>query len=376
MEAGQDTDLQFGTINQAFEGEVLNTLRSPVGFASVDAVGRSGGLASCWDPGIFSVDSVIKSQRFLVVSGSAKGLAQKINILNTHAPNDLPGRRTLWDSIVDIKMQLAGFWVILGDFNDVRQPHERVNSRYDPTSSAEFNDFISRAGLLEYNMSGGKFTYISDNSDIKFSKLDRILGRQNLGSFVKKTSRLISRNGGPRSVFRKKRRAKVRIQEEKEIEELRNEAERLEKLAVTGNLTAGEKQLRVETRLKIKKVELARIRDLHQKARIKWLKEGDENTRFFHGVLNINRATSRINGLTIGGVWVTDPIIIKEDIRRWFRKQFAEPMRRRPDFSNLGSQLSPQIKLCPLLLISHWMKYVWRLGAVMETRPRARMVSL
>ncbi|MFS7994259.1 putative Endonuclease/exonuclease/phosphatase superfamily [Helianthus anomalus] len=149
--------------------------RSPVEFASVDAAGRSGGLASCWDPGIFSVDSVIKSQRFLVVSGSAKGLAQKINILNTHAPNDLPGRRTLWDSIVDIKMQLAGFWVILGDFNDVRQPHERVNSRYDPTSSAEFNDFISRAGLLEYNMSGGKFTYISDNSDIKFSKLDRIL---------------------------------------------------------------------------------------------------------------------------------------------------------------------------------------------------------
>ncbi|KAJ0585427.1 putative RNA-directed DNA polymerase [Helianthus annuus] len=102
------------------------------------------------------------------------------------------------------------------------------------------------------------------------------------------------------------------------------------------NLNAEERKLRVSIRVKLKKLESARIKDLHQKSRLNWIKYGDENTKFFHAVVNLNKSRSRINGLNVNGVWVTEPKVIKENIRRWFKKHFNESIRRRPTFSNLG----------------------------------------
>ncbi|KAM0071671.1 putative RNA-directed DNA polymerase [Helianthus debilis subsp. tardiflorus] len=75
---------------------------------------------------------------------------------------------------------------------------------------------------------------------------------------------------------------------------------------------------------------------MQQKARGRRLKFGDENSSFFHKVVSINVAKSRINSLSFNDVAVSDPVLLKENIWRWFRKQFSEPIRRRPDFTNLG----------------------------------------
>ncbi|GJZ22274.1 cytochrome P450 [Tanacetum coccineum] len=50
------------------------------------------------------------------------------------------------------------------------------------------------------------------------------------------------------------------------------------------------------------------LKELGQKAKVRWALEGDENTRFFHGIINNNRNRSIINGLNILGAWVTDPV--------------------------------------------------------------------
>ncbi|KAI3501185.1 hypothetical protein L1887_29047 [Cichorium endivia] len=57
---------------------------------------------------------------------------------------------------------------------------------------------------------------------------------------------------------------------------------------------------------KVKIIELEKFAklDLQQKAKIKWLRDGDENTRYFHGVLKNKCRKSRIHGLTIDGVWM------------------------------------------------------------------------
>lgn len=167
----QETHL--AAIQESFFGRFWGRSRFEV--ASVDAVGRSGGLACLWDPDVFKMEWLIKNQYFLLISGHICRVEENVNIMNIYAPNDQVKRRELWDQIVEIKAQTPGMRVILGDFNDVRTPDERVNSRFDPLAAAFFNNFISNAGLLEYNMSGGRFTYISDNVEIKMSKLDRFL---------------------------------------------------------------------------------------------------------------------------------------------------------------------------------------------------------
>ncbi|GJZ85907.1 RNA-directed DNA polymerase, eukaryota [Tanacetum coccineum] len=83
------------------------------------------------------------------------------------------------------------------------------------------------------------------------------------------------------------------------------------------------------------------IMDLKQKAKIRWALEGDENSRFFHGMINNRRNRSRINGLNIHGEWVSDPVSLKKHIFQYFDKRFKEVNRARPSFTrNLFKQLS------------------------------------
>ncbi|GJV96872.1 RNA-directed DNA polymerase, eukaryota, reverse transcriptase zinc-binding domain protein [Tanacetum coccineum] len=48
--------------------------------------------------------------------------------------------------------------------------------------------------------------------------------------------------------------------------------------------------------------------EIAQKAKIKWAIEGDENVKFFHGMLNKKRNQSNIRGIMVNGTWVDDPV--------------------------------------------------------------------
>ncbi|MFS7973280.1 putative RNA-directed DNA polymerase [Helianthus anomalus] len=373
--------------------------RNQLEMASADAIGRSGGVVSMWDPGVFSAEEILVGPSFVLTSGIIQGIQEIVNILNVYAPNDPAMRRNFWSEIISLKCQRPGVWVALGDFNDVRWPEERVNSRFDLASASCFNEFIDQCGFLEYRMTGGSFTYISDNEDIKLSKLDRILVCEGFMSRWPFASLVVLRKGasdhcpvtlscvdydfGP-CPFRffnswigqakldrivadnvsklagwgrrdisfatllkdikldiKAWRRDIRVFEAKHLDELNKAAEALERKAAVDNLSSEEKQLRVNIRLSIRNIEIAKAKDLQQKARLNWIKLGDENSSFFHGIVKVNMARSRINGLKVGDDWITDPSAIKDHVRRAFRKHFAEPMRRRPSFANLGLPLLP-----------------------------------
>ena len=53
---------------------------------------------------------------------------------------------------------------------------------------------------------------------------------------------------------------------------------------------------------------------LRQKARSKWLREGDCNSRYFHLIMNSKRRSNTVKGVFIDGVWVDDPIRVKEEV--------------------------------------------------------------
>lgn len=49
-----------------------------------------------------------------------------------------------------------------------------------------------------------------------------------------------------------------------------------------------------------------------QKAKVKWGIEADENTKFFHGVINKKRSQLAISGIKEEGEWVTKTKRIKQ----------------------------------------------------------------
>nr|GEU64428.1 RNA-directed DNA polymerase, eukaryota [Tanacetum cinerariifolium] len=67
-----------------------------------------------------------------------------------------------------------------------------------------------------------------------------------------------------------------------------------------------------------------------QKAKIKWAIEGNENTKFYHGILNKKHNQLGIRGVLKGGIWIDNPVVVKKELLEHFSTRFQQPRRIRP----------------------------------------------
>ncbi|GJU52083.1 RNA-directed DNA polymerase, eukaryota, reverse transcriptase zinc-binding domain protein [Tanacetum coccineum] len=80
----------------------------------------------------------------------------------------------LWDYLSLVISNWDGEVVIMGDFNEVRNKCERFGSVFNSQGADVFNAFISNAGLVEVPLGGCSFTWCH-KSATKMSKLDRFV---------------------------------------------------------------------------------------------------------------------------------------------------------------------------------------------------------
>ncbi|GJZ97131.1 putative RNA-directed DNA polymerase, eukaryota, reverse transcriptase zinc-binding domain protein [Tanacetum coccineum] len=64
------------------------------------------------------------------------------------------------------------------------------------------------------------------------------------------------------------------------------------------------------------------LKDNAQKFKKKWIKEGDENTKLFHGMLKRKRSQKNVTGVVVDRDWVTDPQLVKEAFREYYANKF------------------------------------------------------
>lgn len=87
-------------------------------------------------------------------------------------------------------------------------------------------------------------------------------------------------------------------------------------MAESRQLTVEENKNRNLVFPKLLDLERISMRDLKQKARVKWSIDGDENSKFFHGVINNRNRKNRINRLMVNKRWIEDA---KELKRSYFQ---------------------------------------------------------
>nr|GEV55889.1 RNA-directed DNA polymerase, eukaryota [Tanacetum cinerariifolium] len=77
---------------------------------------------------------------------------------------------------------------------------------------------------------------------------------------------------------------------------------------------------RFELKHKLLNVSEMESKDNFKKSKVKWVVEGDENSKFFHGIINKRRAQLAIRGIFVDGFWETDPdlerSVSRDEIRR------------------------------------------------------------
>ncbi|GKE52466.1 RNA-directed DNA polymerase, eukaryota, partial [Tanacetum coccineum] len=66
--------------------------------------------------------------------------------------------------------------------------------------------------------------------------------------------------------------------------------------------------------------------ELSQKAKVHWSIEGDENSKYFHRIINSKRSHLNIRGILLDGDWIVDPNKVKSEFLKHFSNQFSKPL--------------------------------------------------
>ncbi|XP_071709267.1 uncharacterized protein [Rutidosis leptorrhynchoides] len=357
------------------------------GFIQKGVVGKSGGLLMVWDKSAFEVVSSTSCEFFFAIRGKWKNSGEESTIVNVYGPHSDRKKKLMWELLDKLMGSINSKWLLCGDFNEVRTSSDRLNSQFHQSRADLFNGFISRNSLVEIPISGRKFTRISDDG-VKFSKLDRFLVSdgflllwddlsiialdRNLSDHCPLILRDRVLDYGPRPfkvfdewlncvdvgnvikeawekpivgsrkdcAFRDKlKNIKVALKNwshnnfgslDTEINDLKKEAMMWELKAETNTLSESDRATWLDCRRRWVEKERVKCNMLKQKAKVKWILDGDENSKFFHATLRRKYNKCNFRGLLVDGVWHEDPVFVKDTIFAHFQKQFSKCLDRRP----------------------------------------------
>lgn len=123
-----------------------------------------------------------------------------------------------------------------------------------------------------------------------------------------------------------------KLKEEEFCDSIKQEMEHLDKVMEERSLTEEETWTLGECKNEISEIESRKLKDLWQKSRSNWISHGDDNSKFFHGIINGRNSKNRIHGIDINGEWIQNPKLIKREVRRFFHSRFSEECQNRPPF--------------------------------------------
>ncbi|KAJ9689585.1 hypothetical protein PVL29_014989 [Vitis rotundifolia] len=336
-----------------------------LGWVSLDARGAAGGVLVLWDKrvlegleievGSFSISCCFKNceEGFIWVFSRLYGL------INGRE------RRELWEELAAVKGLWNDPWCIAGDFNVVRFPVETSNDRQMSTAMREFSSFIDEFDLVDPTLGGGAFTWSGGEGGSLKARLDRFLFSRDweehvLGAMQILLLRPISDHspilldcGGMRTGKSPFRFENMWLRVEgfmdkfkewwqtyiyrgspsyvlaKKLQALKYDLKKWNK--ELGSLSEEDRSCQRIARNEYSHCAILEEISWRQKSRALWLKEGDNNTKFFHHMANARRRGNFINSLTVRGVRLNKEEELKEGIGSYFKSLFEEPLVRRPD---------------------------------------------
>ncbi|GJZ14187.1 RNA-directed DNA polymerase, eukaryota, reverse transcriptase zinc-binding domain protein [Tanacetum coccineum] len=75
----------------------------------------------------------------------------------------------------------------------------------------------------------------------------------------------------------------------------------------------------------LQEVEKMQSLETAQKTKIKWAIEGNENSKYYHDVINKKRNLLNIRGILVEGTWIDSPCLVKSEFLSHFKNWFEQP---------------------------------------------------
>jgi hypothetical protein len=276
-----------------------------------------------------------------------------------YGPNRDDVRTDLWDELLGVRLQWSLPWCVFGDFNVVRFPSERRGCTRVSSTMEEFSDFIDGQTLVDLPLKGGKYTWCNGSANPSMSRIDRVLvssdweehypdvvqklmprpisdhnpllleaggmarGKSSFKfenmwlkapGFVDKVRdwwSSYSYSGTPSFVLVQKLKAlkgdlkawnqQVFGEVGVRRQHLECELQALDLKESLASLSDEERIRREDCKIELEKVAQLEEVSWRQKSRVLWLKEGDNNTKFFHKMANSHRRYNYMERVEVDG---------------------------------------------------------------------------
>ncbi|XP_058760200.1 uncharacterized protein LOC131633504 [Vicia villosa] len=145
-------------------------------------MGMSGGLITFWKVGGVKVLSSFKGEGYLGIKVVWKG--DLFYLVNIYSSCDFVKKKRMWEILLDLKEKLNnGEWIMGGDFNVIKDRMERKGRstivHYKDLDS--FSEFIQKSASVDIPCKGKMFSWYSGDEK-SMSRIDRFLVFDNVVS--------------------------------------------------------------------------------------------------------------------------------------------------------------------------------------------------
>ncbi|XP_068492295.1 uncharacterized protein [Phaseolus vulgaris] len=331
-----------------------------IGWLHYEGVNGSGSLLSMWYKEAFNYMSHLMGKGFIVVFGNYLKFKITCAVVNVYANCNLNDKKMLWTKLSNIKANSqVTVWCFCGDFNAIRSCSERKGSQGRDDHSSEirgFNTFIDSNLLLDLLIVGKKFTWFKSNGSAK-SRLDKVLVSlewmdkwpmckqyvqpMEVSDHCAIVVKSMDKDWGPRpfrtidawltergfsemvknnwNSYSVQGNALVRFKEK--LKCLKEDL-KVWNMDVFGNINTMERVRRWELVIRMKEIDKKLDSLICQKARARWLKNGDLCTRFYHSTLRWRGLRNEVKGVEVGGQWCEEPSTVRFEAKKLFENRF------------------------------------------------------
>ncbi|XP_074305749.1 uncharacterized protein LOC141640971 [Silene latifolia] len=141
---------------------------------------KGGRVWILWQPSLFDVQILQYDAQFIHTKVHSRVSQHDFYLTMIYAFNEGCDRLDLWQKLEVINLNCTGPWALVGDFNTVLSPDERLGGNTKQEDMDDFINCMGTCGMTDIASTGALFTWNNkqDYSTRIYSRLDRFLVNQ------------------------------------------------------------------------------------------------------------------------------------------------------------------------------------------------------